>query len=121
MNDSRPSQRGSGFLVGVLTGGVISFLVTTLVLGVGGYAWLKKKETDVRKGWNLVPAVVAAVDMPEGTVVTYEAISQRSVPEQFITSSVVRPDSAGYILNQRLLTSVQAGDLLLWSQFDTKK
>jgi Flp pilus assembly protein CpaB len=121
MNDSRGSQQGSGFVIGMLSGGVLGFLVSALVIGVGGYTWLKKKETDVRKGWNLVPAVVAAVDMSEGTVVGFEQISQRSVPEQFITSSVVRPDSASYIVNQRILVPVQAGDLMLWSQFETTK
>jgi Flp pilus assembly protein CpaB len=121
MNDSRGSQQGSGFVIGMLSGGVLGFLVSALVIGVGGYTWLKKKETDVRKGWNLVPAVVAAVDMSEGTVVGFEQISQRSVPEQFITSSVVKPDSASYIVNQRILVPVQAGDLMLWSQFETTK
>ncbi len=121
MNDSRGSRQDSGFILGMLSGGVLGFFVTALVLGVGGYAWLKKKERDVRKGWNLVPAVVAAVDLAEGTVVGFENISQRSVPEQFITSSVVRPDSASYIVNQRILVPVQAGDLMLWSQFETTK
>src|SRR5687768_2626899 len=100
-------------------------LVIALALGLmaGGFAYLsiKKKEADVRKGWNLVPVVVAAVDIPEGTVVTFDMISQRSVPEQFVTSSVVKPDSASYIVNQKVLVPLQAGDPLLWSQFETTK
>ena len=81
----------------------------------------KKKEVDVRKGWNLVPVVVAAQDIAENTVVGMEMISQRSVPEQFDTSSVVKPDSASYIVNQRVLVPLQAGDMMLWSQFETSK
>ncbi|WP_371877665.1 SAF domain-containing protein [Pyxidicoccus parkwayensis] len=92
-----------------------------VVIGGGGYVWIKKKEADVRRGWNLVPVVVAAQDLAEDTVITFESISQRSVPEQFVTSSVVRPDSANYIVNQRILVAAQAGDLMLWSQFETKK
>ncbi|MBL8921054.1 MAG: Flp pilus assembly protein CpaB, partial [Myxococcaceae bacterium] len=72
-------------------------LALALVAGVVSYSAVKKKELDVRKGWNLVQVVVAAVDVSEGTVVTMEMISQRSIPEQFVTSSVVKPDSASYI------------------------
>jgi pilus assembly protein CpaB len=100
-------------------------LVVALVLGLlaGIVAWsaIKKKEADVRRGWNLVPVVVAAQDIPEGTVITFDMISQRSVPEQFVTSSVVKPDSASYVVNQKVLVPLQSGDPLLWSQFETTK
>jgi len=96
-------------------------LVLGLLAGVVAYSAIKKKEADVRRGWNLVPVVVAAVDISEGTVVSFDMISQRSVPEQFVTSSVVKPDSASYVVNQKVLVPVQAGDPLLWSQFETTK
>jgi pilus assembly protein CpaB len=100
-------------------------LVVAVVLALLGFgvsiSAIKKKEGDVRKGWNLVPVVVAAVDISEGTVVTMDMISQRSIPEQFVTSSVVKPDSASYIMNQKVLVALQAGDPLLWSQFETTK
>ncbi len=100
-------------------------LVVALVLAVVGgtmaFSSIKKKEADVRRGWNLVPVVVAAVDIPEGTVVAFDMISQRSVPEQFVTSSVVKPDSATYVVNQKVLVPVQAGDPLLWSEFETTR
>jgi pilus assembly protein CpaB len=78
-------------------------------------------ENRVKKGWNLVPVVVAAADLPEGTTIGLESISQRAVPEQFVTSSVVRPDSTEYVVNQRLLVPVQAGDPLLWTQFEASR
>ncbi|MCP3144131.1 SAF domain-containing protein [Pyxidicoccus xibeiensis] len=121
MNAPRAPQQGSGFFPGAVIGGVLGFLVMALVLGVGGYAYVKKRANDARRGWNLVPVVVAAQDMPEDTLVTFEGLSQRSVPEQFVTTSVVKPDSASYIVNQRLNVSVQAGDPMLWTHFDTKK
>ncbi len=95
--------------------------VLGLFAGIVAYSAIKKKEADVRRGWNLVPVVVAAVDVAEGTPVTFDMISQRSVPEQFVTSSVVKPDSASYVVNQKVLVPVQAGDPLLWSQFETTK
>lgn len=96
-------------------------LVLGLLAGIVAYSAIKKKEADVRRGWNLVPVVVAAQDIPEGTVISFEMISQRSVPEQFVTSSVVKPDSANYVVNQKVLVPLQAGDPLLWSQFETTK
>jgi pilus assembly protein CpaB len=100
---------------------LIAAVVLGLISGTVGYSAIKKKEADVRRGWNLVPVVVAATDISEGTVVTFDMISQRSVPEQFVTSSVVKPDSASYVVNQKVLVPVQAGDPLLWSEFETTK
>ncbi len=75
----------------------------------------------VRTGWNLVPVVVAATHLTEGTIITVEMISHRSVPEQFVTSSVIKPDSTQYVVNQKILVDVQAGDPLLWSQFEVAR
>ena len=69
---------------------------------------------------DLVPVVTAAVDMVEGTVVTFEMLQQRSMPSHFVTSSIVRPDSASYIIGQPLNVAVQKGDALLWTQFEQK-
>jgi pilus assembly protein CpaB len=77
------------------------------------------KEAELKRGWTLAPVIAAAEDIPEGTVITYQNISQRPVPEQFVTSSVVKPDSASYIVGQKVLVPVQAGDLMLWSMFET--
>src|SRR5579863_7976662 len=100
-------------------------LVVALALGLlaGIVAWsaIKNQERRVRQGWNLVPVVVASRDIPEGTVISGDMISQRAVPEQFITSSVVRPESANYVIDQKVLVPLQAGDPLLWSQFETTK
>ena len=100
-------------------------LIIAIVLGVlaGAIAYtaIKRQERAVRAGWNLVPVIVANQDIPEGTVVSYEMVSQRPIPEQFVTSSVVKPDSASYIVGQKVLVPLQAGDPLLWSQFETSK
>ncbi len=100
-------------------------LIVAVVLGLAsfvvGWSGLQKQRADARKGWNLVPVVVAAVDVSEGTVVTMEMVSQRSIPEQFVTASVVKPDSASYVVGQKVMVSLQAGDPLLWSQFETSR
>lgn len=105
--------KGKAPLVIGVACGLLAFVV--------GWSGLQKQRADARKGWNLVPVVVAAVDVSEGTVVTMEMISQRSIPEQFVTSSVVKPDSASYVVGQKVMVSLQAGDPLLWSQFETTR
>ncbi len=83
-------------------------------------AWELAKR-NVRRGWNLVPVAVASREIPEGTMVTIEMIAQRAVPEQFVTSSVIKPEAASYVVNQQVLVPLQPGDPLLWSQFATTK
>jgi len=85
------------------------------------YINIRGTEQNVRRGWHLVPIIVASQSIPDGTVIDFSMISMREVPETFVTSSVVRPDSAAYVLNQRLMVPVQAGDPLLWSQFESAK
>jgi pilus assembly protein CpaB len=92
-----------------------------LLAGAVAFSAIKKKEADVRKGWDLVQVVVAAGDLQEGTTLTEEMIAKRFGPEQFVTPSVVKPESASYIVNQKLLVPVHAGDPLLWSQFETTR
>lgn len=72
-------------------------------------------------GYDRVPVVVLAVDAVAGTEVTFDMISQRSIPEQFVTSSFVKPDSASYVVGQRLLIDAQAGDMLRWADFGVDK
>src|SRR5437868_1634689 len=96
-------------------------VVLGLFAGIIAYSAIKHQQARVTSGWNLVPVIVASVDIGEGTTVTFDMVAQRSVPEQFVTSSVVKPDSASYIVNQKVLVPVQAGDPLMWSQFETTK
>lgn len=83
-------------------------------IGIVHYSALRKRERDARDGWNLVPVVVAAVDIPAGTTLTFDMISQRSVPEQFVTADIVKPDSASYIVNERIAVGLMQGDLFTW-------
>lgn len=116
---SMPGQRGNAS--SVVAGVLIGMFVACGISGVLSYVLIAKKRADVRRGWNLVPVVVAAQEIPENTVITFDMISQRSVPEQFVTASVVKPDSAAYVVNQRTLVPMNAGDPLLWTHFETKK
>jgi serine/threonine-protein kinase len=81
--------------------------------------WSQFQTTDQVAAETEVPVVVAAIDIAENTVLTMDMVKQISMPSRFVTSSVVKPDSASYIIGQKLLVPVQAGDPMLWTQFET--
>jgi pilus assembly protein CpaB len=82
---------------------------------------MRRKEAEIRKGWNPVTALVAMVDISEGTTITTDMIGSRAFPEQFITASVIRPDQTSNILSQKVVVPLQKGDPLLWTQFENNK
>lgn len=63
------------------------------------------------------PVLVAAVDVPAGAVVTLKMVSQRAVPARLVTSSIVKPDSATYVINQKTTRPLLTGDVVTWSHF----
>jgi Flp pilus assembly protein CpaB len=81
-----------------------------------GAVWTNRK---AREGWNLRPVIIASEDLAAGTVLTFDNINQRSIPEQFVTASIVHPSAATDIINQKLRLPVKAGDPILWSYFET--
>ena len=83
-------------------------------IGIVQYSALRKRESEERQGWNLVPIVVAAVDIPAGETMIFAMISQRSVPEQFVNGDVVRPDAAMLVVNHRMAVALKAGDAVTW-------
>jgi pilus assembly protein CpaB len=105
-------KKSGGLALGLITGVMLGLM---LGLTVGG-VWTNHK---ARKGWNLRPVIVASEDLPAGTVLTFDNINQRSIPEQFVTDSVVKPMDAESIINQRLRVPVKAGDPMIWSHFET--
>jgi pilus assembly protein CpaB len=118
MSASRGEQRREGgFSLGLAAGLALGFVISSVLVGTLGYLYVKRRDRD-RMHNHGYPVIVALRDMPAGTLVTFNDIGQRSMPEHFVTGSVVKPDSAGYIVNQRLLVPVLAGDMLLWSQFE---
>jgi len=113
-------KSSKSLFLGILLGGLLGFIGGGLMSGLVTWTLVTKNARELREGWNLVPVVVASQDIPEGTVVTFDLLQQRSIPEQFVTASVVKPEGAETIVNQRLLVPVRAGDLLLWSQIEAK-
>ncbi len=96
-------------------------LVLAMVAFVVGWSGLKRKQAEMTAGLNLVPVLVAATDLAEGTEVVVDQMAQREVPSKFVTASVLAPESMSYVVNQKLLVPLLAGDLLLWSHFNSAR
>jgi pilus assembly protein CpaB len=93
----------------------------TLVSLAVGWSALTREDTEARQGWELVPVLVANTELPAGTVVTPQVVSQRAVPARFVSASVLRPESASIVLGQKVTVAVSAGDPLLWDQFESAR
>lgn len=111
-------QRGQGWQV---KGPLV--LAVGLGLAAGGLAWgaIQKERRDLRKGWSLVPVLVAATDVAEGSEIIPELVAVRQVPEAYVTSSVVRPDAFEDLRKQRVLVPLKAGDPFLWTHFEATR
>jgi Flp pilus assembly protein CpaB len=103
----------AGFLLGLGIGTAVA-----LALNVGYRDRVYKSAYDAaRSGWVLKSCVVAAADIPAGSIITFDVIAERNVPEQFVTPNQITPADASGILGKRMMVSVQAGEPLTWSAF----
>ena len=110
-------KKPAGIVLGLLIGLVVGLTGGVMLSGIVAFTWAKTSAAKAREGWNLVPVIITNEDLPEGTVVGFHHLAQRSIPEQFATSSIIKPDGAESIVNQKLRVSLKAGDPLLHSYF----
>jgi|GEM_PF-2348954 len=97
-----------GLLIGVGLGLLVGLLLGSVVGRLRGDA----AGRDARRGWNLVPVIVMAKDTPPGVRLTFDDISQRNIPEQFFTGSMVHPDEATLVMSSQLRFALKAGDVI---------
>jgi len=65
--------------------------------------------------------VVAERPLRAGETVQMADLHQISVPSEWVTTSYVKPESARYIVDQKLRLPLAAGDPMLWAAFDLEK
>ncbi|MEW5741565.1 MAG: SAF domain-containing protein [Myxococcota bacterium] len=97
--------------------GVLAFVLALPASCGGVFLLTKSNRVAATKGWALTPVVVAAVDVPEGAVLTTDMISQRSIPEQFVTEAHVRPVDVQLVIGRKVNFPLLAGDPITWGQF----
>lgn len=63
-----------------------------------------------RAPWSLRPVLVAEGDVPAGTVLSYDRLSQLAFPSWSLGSSAIRPDDYEVVLDRRSLVAVRDGE-----------
>lgn len=96
--------------------GVVTWAFTTLALtsalSLAGWAWGAREGSLGKKGWVTKPVVVAARDLPAGTVLAETDLTAGSRPDQFVTSSLVGVGDLRSLRGQRLRVAAVAGDAI---------
>lgn len=72
----------------------------------GSFRW---RGTSRPGQYRTTPAIVAAADLPAGTVLTDESLGQRSLPEELVASGVLRPEQAKSAWGRAVREKVEAG------------
>jgi len=102
---------GLGAVAGLVVGGG----VTLVGAGAWAYVRLNGAERAAARGLKLEPVVVVSQDVSSGATVAFDMLSQRPMP--FASSSFVKPDSASYVVGQKVVVPLKAGDPLHWGYF----
>ncbi len=100
-------------------GAASSVMLLGLMVATGMGVELHEQMVEAKRGWNLIPVVVADDDLEPGTAITFDMISQRAIPEQFVFDSYVQPARANEIVGQRLRGHLHAGDPITWASVGT--
>lgn len=104
---------GPGFAIGV------AIPLGVLILFIVGNVWYaKKKVADTKRGWNLVPVLVVSKPISPGMRIGRENVEPRTLPEQFVSASVVTPERFQEVLGHRARFGLGAGETLLFSSVE---
>jgi len=110
-------MRVGRFVVGLLSGALLGGAGAVLIRGALGYVELRTREHSVRQTHSLQSVVTVVRDLPAGHPLTFADVAHRMIPVAVVTSSIAKPDSASYLLDQRLSVPLHAGDPVQWSFF----
>jgi hypothetical protein len=97
-------------------------LLTLLLVGeLVVWGTLTKRRWVTYAPWSWVQILQAGKDIPPGTLVSGDMLNQIWVPELLVNPSMVRAEYFGYVIDQETQVPVQAGDPLLWAQFENRR
>lgn len=111
------SEKTSPFLKGLISGvsvGVVLLVLCSVAIAV----WMRNSAVNAKKGWNLVPVLVASADVMPGTRLTRAHLEPRTMPEQFVTSATVKPEQLGEVLGHPLRFVLPKGSMLTWPRVE---
>lgn len=90
--------------------------------GVVAYLAVQSERTEISRGWEPVPVVVAARDLSVGDELTRDNLTKGMLPSKRVTDSVVTvaANRRAPVYGQRLAVPMRAGDVLLFSHVHSR-
>lgn len=93
-------------------------LLIALATAVAGVAllqlYIRRFEREVRGG-SPIGVLLALKDIPAGTIITAQHISQFEMPERYVSARNVVASDRNHVIGTRVSTSVRANEPLLWT------
>ena len=96
-------------------GGRKTYVVAAVLAAMAGllaYTSISQRRAEVEKGWEPTPVLVAARDLPGGTVLDQDMLRVEAIPSRLVTPSIVRSDLLASVQDAKLLLPMKQGDLL---------
>jgi pilus assembly protein CpaB len=107
MNNEAPSNDGSSSSK--------TYIVAAVLAGLAGmlaYSSISQRRAEVEAGWEPTPVLVAARDIPPGTILDQDMLRIEPIPSRLMTPSIVRADLLATVQDSKLLLPMKKGDLL---------
>lgn len=104
-----------------------SWYIAGFAIGAGILAtfsankYMKEKISQIEANHRqvMIPRIVAAGDIPEGTIIDSSILAVRDIPENWVSSDSLSPDEFERIEGKIITSPLTAGDPVLWAHTST--
>lgn len=97
-------------------------LILSVVIGLLAFAltqnYLKNERAKLYEGAQRVPIIVAARNLPAGTVLQFQDLALRDVFASSVGQNIFGPDDQNRVIGKRLRFPLNRGEPLWWSHVD---
>jgi len=76
--------------------------------------YIRRLENDIRGG-DPVDVLLARMDIPAGSILTTQHLTEYRIPEKFVSGRNVAASDLRHVVGTRVSTTVRANDPLLWT------
>ncbi len=95
-------------------------VVAAILAAILAYTGLQSQEAKVSSEWAVNRRVVALKDIPEGTPLSKENLTEAEIPVKFFKSAIKPAEmNQARIWGQKVAVPLSKGDPLLWSHIAT--
>ena len=93
-------------------------LAGAVLLGLGCFvgaryylsSYLSQQETKLRGSYESRKVIVAAVEIPAGGTLSSDNLAVRTIPDRYLASTAMSPESLDVVAGQKIMVAVKPGD-----------